>query len=67
VVQDVTGILVPPDDAPALADAIVRMAASPALRARYGAAARALVVEKFSAEAIGAQIVDLYRALEQQA
>jgi glycosyltransferase involved in cell wall biosynthesis len=37
------------------------LANSPALRARYGAAARQLVVERFSAEAIGKQTVDLYR------
>ena len=33
------------------------------LRARYGAAARRLAVERFSAEAIGRQTVDLYRRL----
>jgi glycosyltransferase involved in cell wall biosynthesis len=39
----VTGLVVPPDDPAALADAIARLAADPALRARLGAAARALV------------------------
>jgi glycosyltransferase involved in cell wall biosynthesis len=58
-----TGLLVPVDNAPALADAIETLAASPELRARYGAAARRLAVEKFSAEAIGRQIVALYRSL----
>jgi glycosyltransferase involved in cell wall biosynthesis len=58
-----TGLLVPYDDARALADAIERLAASAVLRARYGAAARKLVVEKFSAAAIGGQTVDLYRRL----
>jgi glycosyltransferase involved in cell wall biosynthesis len=38
-----TGILVPSDDAPALADAIARLAADDALRVRLGGAARALV------------------------
>ena len=33
------------------------------LRARYGAAARRLAVERFSADAIGRQTVDLYRSL----
>jgi len=55
-----TGILVPYDDDMALADAIATLAASPALRAQYGAAARKLAVERFSAEAIGRQTVDLY-------
>jgi glycosyltransferase involved in cell wall biosynthesis len=58
-----TGLLVPFDDAPALADAIERLATSPELRARYGAAARDLAVQRFSAEAIGRQTVDLYRSL----
>ena len=58
-----TGLLVPYDDAPALADAIQTLAASPTLRADYGAAARRLVVERFSAAAIGRQTVDLYRSL----
>ena len=51
----------PIDDAPALAEAIATLAASLALRAQYGAAARKLAAERFSAEAIGRQTVDLYR------
>ena len=58
-----TGLLVPYDDASALADAIETLAASQALRMRYGAAARRLAVERFSAAAIGRQTVDLYRRL----
>ena len=58
-----TGLLVPYGDPPALADAIETLAASPELRARYGAAARRLAVARFSAEAIGRQTVDLYRDL----
>lgn len=58
-----TGLLVPVDNAAALADAIEKLLASPDLRARYGAAARRLAVERFSAEAIGSQTVDLYRHL----
>jgi glycosyltransferase involved in cell wall biosynthesis len=58
-----TGLLVPYDDAPALADAIETLAASGELRARYGAAARRMAVERFSASAIGQQTVDLYRSL----
>jgi glycosyltransferase involved in cell wall biosynthesis len=58
-----TGLLVPIDDPNALAAAIETLAASPELRARYGAAARHLAVERFSAEAIGRQTVALYRSL----
>lgn len=61
VIHDQTGLLVPIEDPQALADAIGKLAASPELRMRYGAAARQLVVEKMSAQAIGAAIVDLYR------
>lgn len=58
-----TGLLVPWDDAPALAEAMSTLAASPVLRARYGAAARRLAEQQFSAAAIGRQTVALYRRL----
>jgi glycosyltransferase involved in cell wall biosynthesis len=58
-----TGLLVPADDAAALADAIAALAGSAELRARYGDAARRLSVERFSADTIGRQTVDLYRRL----
>jgi glycosyltransferase involved in cell wall biosynthesis len=63
VIPGETGMLVPCDDERALADAIEQLAASPELRARYGAAARRLTAEKFSSDAIGRQTVDLYRRL----
>jgi glycosyltransferase involved in cell wall biosynthesis len=58
-----TGLLVPVDDAPALADAILQLIRSPQQRARYGAAARNLVVERFAAGPIGRMTVELYRRL----
>jgi glycosyltransferase involved in cell wall biosynthesis len=63
VIHEQTGLLFPVDDAPALADAMQRLAAMPDLRARYAAAARNLVVEKLSADIIGRQTVGLYRRL----
>jgi glycosyltransferase involved in cell wall biosynthesis len=63
VIHDQTGLLVPVDDAQALADAMARLSGAPELRARYAAAARTLVVEKFAANIIGAQTVELYRRL----
>lgn len=63
VVHEQTGLLVPVDDAPALADAMARLAGAPQLRARYAEAARSLVVERFAAETIGRQTVALYRRL----
>jgi glycosyltransferase involved in cell wall biosynthesis len=61
--RDVSGLLVPVDDAPALADAIEKLAADPALRKRYSMEARRLAVEQFSADAVGRQTVELYRRL----
>jgi glycosyltransferase involved in cell wall biosynthesis len=61
VIHEQTGLLFPVDDAPALADAMARLAAAPQLRARCAAAARKRVVEKFAAEIIGRQITELYR------
>jgi glycosyltransferase involved in cell wall biosynthesis len=58
-----TGLLVPVDDPAALAEAIAKLAQSPELRRRFGAAARVLAVERFSSDAIGHAIVDLYGSL----
>jgi len=63
VVAEQTGLLVPVDDAPALAEAMSRLVGAPELRARYAVAARKLVVERFAADIIGRQIVQLYRRL----
>ncbi len=60
VIHEQTGLLFPVDDAPALADAMERLARTPDLRARYAKAARDLVVEKFAADIIGRQTVALY-------
>jgi glycosyltransferase involved in cell wall biosynthesis len=60
VIDGQTGLLVPIEDPQALAQAIVKLATSPELRARYGNAARELVVSKLSAKIIGEQVVRLY-------
>jgi glycosyltransferase involved in cell wall biosynthesis len=60
VIEDQTGLLVPIENPTALAQAILRLAGSPELRARYGSAARQLVVNKLSAKIIGSSIVQLY-------
>ena len=44
-----TGLLVPEGDPPALADALERLIAQPALRTQLGIAARAVAAERFSA------------------
>jgi glycosyltransferase involved in cell wall biosynthesis len=58
-----TGLLVPIENPSALAAAIATLAASPELRARYGAAARQLVVDKMSDKAVGDATVALYRSM----
>jgi glycosyltransferase involved in cell wall biosynthesis len=61
VVAQESGLLVPVDNAPALADAIWRLWTEPELRRKYGLRARELAVEYFSADAIGEQMAALYR------
>ena len=57
------GILVPPRDAAALADAIERLVRDPLLRARMGACGRRRVEEEFSEERVVEQTLALYRSL----
>lgn len=59
----VTGLLVPPCDAPALAAAIGRLLGNEALARRLGGAARARVVDRFSLRHMVRQTEGLYRAL----
>ncbi|WP_330292433.1 glycosyltransferase family 4 protein [Streptomyces sp. NBC_00576] len=54
-----TGLLVPPRDAAAVRDAVWSLAGDPALRAAYGAAARAMVEDRTWA-AVGDQLVGHY-------
>ncbi|MGW1067781.1 glycosyltransferase family 4 protein [Streptomyces aureus] len=54
-----TGLLVPPDDADALRDAVRTLAADPALRAAYGAAGHA-TVEGRTWAAVGDQLIGHY-------
>jgi glycosyltransferase involved in cell wall biosynthesis len=62
-IEGETALTVPVDDPEALAEAMAKLAADAAMRARFGANARALVERKFSAEAIGRQTVALYDSL----
>jgi glycosyltransferase involved in cell wall biosynthesis len=63
VLDDQTGLTVPIEDSTALAEALARLAQSRQLRARYGAAARQLVVDRLSARIIGNSIVELYESV----
>jgi glycosyltransferase involved in cell wall biosynthesis len=63
VIHERTGLLVPVEDARALADAIAKLAKSKELRLRFGSAARDMVVADMSADAIGQRTLALYRSL----
>ncbi len=62
VIDGHTGLLVPPADAAALADAVLRLLHDDVLRDRLGSAARALVEERFSDQCIVAQTFAVYDA-----
>jgi glycosyltransferase involved in cell wall biosynthesis len=62
VVEDgVTGILVPPGDAPALAEAMRTLMGDPDLRRRMGQAGRERVLEKFSWQKAALETEAVYR------
>jgi glycosyltransferase involved in cell wall biosynthesis len=64
VVQNgATGILVPPRDAGALADALQRLAEDAALRRRLGQAARALAEREFGEDTVIQETLAVYRSL----
>jgi len=62
VVQDETGSLVPPLDADALADALLRYAADPAMRIQQGRAGRERIEAGFSLDRMIDRYVTLYRS-----
>ena len=57
------GLLAPPDNAQALADAIDRLANDPDLRRKFGQASRELVEHEFSSARVGRDLVSLYRRI----
>jgi glycosyltransferase involved in cell wall biosynthesis len=63
IVPGVTGLLVPPRDAAALADAIGQLVGDAQMRARMGRAARELAEREFGIERIVEQHLSLYRQL----
>jgi glycosyltransferase involved in cell wall biosynthesis len=54
------GILVPPGDSAALADAMQRLASDPLLRTRMGQAARERYLKLFAPNAVLSMLVDTY-------
>lgn len=59
--NDVNALLVPPQDAESLRDAIVRLATDAELRGTFGAAGRRLVETEFSEAVVIERTLDLYR------
>ena len=59
VLADVTGLLVPPGEPTALAAALQRLAADPALRARMGAAGRERARQRYDEAKVLARTLDL--------
>jgi glycosyltransferase involved in cell wall biosynthesis len=60
IVDGVTGVLVPPADSPALADAIVHLLQDTQLATHLGAAARSRIVDHFSIKRMVRSTEDLY-------
>ena len=58
-----TGLLVPPHDIDALAEAIAELAADPGLRARMGRAGRALIEQQFTDAIVARKTLALYRTI----
>jgi glycosyltransferase involved in cell wall biosynthesis len=64
VVQDgVTGLVVPPQEPPALAAAVNRLLADDELRRRMGENGRQRVLEQFTIERVAHQVESVYRAV----
>jgi len=61
-----TGLLVPPNDAPALAKAVLTLLGDPAMRVRFGQAGRGRAEVRFSQAALAAASASLYRELINQ-
>jgi glycosyltransferase involved in cell wall biosynthesis len=61
--MNVTGLLVPPEDTEALADAIVALAADPRRRRELGGAGRAAVIERFDHRRMVTDIASMYFSL----
>ena len=62
ITEGVNGLLVPEKDAPAMADAVLRIMDDPELLKRLSDGARRLYREKFTARAMTEQLEALYEA-----
>lgn len=60
VMTDETGVLVPPGEPGPLAESVVRLLEDEPRRRRLGAAARAIVIERYSWDAIARRLAEVY-------
>ena len=63
VKQGVNGLLVPAQDAPALAEALYQLLTDPGLRGRMGAAGRQMILDRFTTARVNPATFDVYRSL----
>jgi glycosyltransferase involved in cell wall biosynthesis len=63
VMTDETGVLVPPGEPGALADAVTELLADEPRREKYGAAARKLAEERYSWDDIARRLAAVYEGL----
>lgn len=56
-----TGLVVPPGEPDALAEALNRLLSNPGLRDEYGKAARSLVEREFGADRMVSKTLEVYR------
>jgi glycosyltransferase involved in cell wall biosynthesis len=61
--HEMNGLLVPPNDPPALAAALRRLVDDPNLRGRMGVASRQLVLEKFTTGQVNAATLQVYESI----
>ncbi|GAB5404010.1 MAG: hypothetical protein Aurels2KO_22410 [Aureliella sp.] len=60
--DDETGILIPPGDSDAVADAVIRLLGDPGLRERLGAAGKRMLNEKCSEQVVSQRHLDVYKS-----
>lgn len=66
VADEQTGLVVPPTDPAALADALVRLLTDARLRERLGARGAQVAMERYAAPVVARQFVDLYTSIREQ-